>query len=64
MVSSRRHENERHVGVASVAFWGGLSLMGMAESRGLEPFMECRSLPFVERKDVAFSLLKQMVQWK
>ena len=54
MVSSRRHENERHVEVASVAFWGGLSLMGMAESRGLEPFMECRSLPFVERKDVAF----------
>jgi hypothetical protein len=30
--------------------------MGMAESRGPEPFMECRSLPFVERKDVAFSL--------
>ena len=54
MVSSRRHENERHVEVASVAFWGGLSSMGMAESRGLEPFMECRSLPFVERKDVAF----------
>ena len=50
MDSSRRHEDERHVGVASVAFWGGLSLMGMAKSRGSKPFMECRSLPFVERK--------------